>query len=238
MNTSTLTLLLTCFTPSLAWLGYFYIRDERDRGPLHLVLLMFAGGLIAGPVSLLLFEGLESVAFYKDLATIDLLPDYKILTYSLFGIGVVEELSKFLVFWTLVGRKHIPFNSPMDGVVYAAAAALGFATIENWYFMAAVDEPIWSRAITLPFNHVLFSSFWGVGLGLARTQGRSSRVVVQGIALAIVFHGLYDYILFSASVPNLMIGPLIVALWLWVSLAIRRLINLPALDQNSHLMVP
>ena len=41
---------------------------------------MFAGGLIAGPVSLLLFEGLEHIAFYKDLQTIDLLPDYKILT--------------------------------------------------------------------------------------------------------------------------------------------------------------
>ena len=227
MTSSTLVLLLTCFTPSLAWLGYFYIRDERNRGPLHLVFTVFAGGLMAGPISLLLFEGLEHVAFYKDLDAIDAQPDYIILSYSLFAIGLVEELSKFVVFWFLVGRKNVQFNSAMDGVVYAAAAALGFATIENWYFMSAVEEPVWSRAITLPFNHVLFSSFWGVGLGLVRSHGRPSTVVVKGLALAIVFHGLYDYILFTASVPNLMIGPLIIALWLWVSVAIRRLINMP-----------
>lgn len=214
-----------CFTPSLAWLGYFYIREEYEPGPLHLLLLVFGGGLLAGPLSLALFSLIERVEFYEDLTDIAFLPDYKKFLYAIMAIGLIEEVSKFLVFWFFVDRRHIEFTQPVDGIAYAAAAALGFATIENWYFMLAVEEPIWSRAITLPFNHVLFSSFWGAALGVAFYEGRrNTRLVAIGLALSIVFHGLYDYILFTDSVPGWCVAPLVLVLWLWLSFAIRDLL--------------
>ncbi len=216
---------LACFAPSLAFLGYFYIRDEYEREPLHLVLMVYGGGMLAGPLSLLLFSVIELVPFYADLTYIDLIPDFKKLIYAVFAIGLIEELSKFFVFWWFIDRKHVEFDEPIDGVVYAAAAALGFATIENWYFMIEFDEAVWSRAITLPFNHALFSTFWGVAAGLAYYEKRGPRLLIKGLCLAIVFHGLYDYILFSDEVPNLLVGPLVVVLWLWVSLSIRELLN-------------
>lgn len=219
------TVFVVCFTPSLAWLGYFYIKDEYEREPLHLVLMVFGGGLLAGPLSLLLFEAIEHVSFYSDLMDIDLVPDFKKLLYAIFAIGLIEELSKFMVFWLFMNRNHVQFDEPIDGVVYAAAAALGFATIENWYFMLAAEEPIWTRAITLPFNHALFASFWGAAAGLAAVERRGAKLIIKGLVLAIVFHGLYDYILFSDEVPNVLIGPLVVVMWLWVSLVIRNLLN-------------
>ncbi|MFT5431592.1 MAG: RsiW-degrading membrane proteinase PrsW (M82 family) [Myxococcota bacterium] len=219
-------ILLTCFAPSLAWLGYFYIRDESDRGPLHLVLLVFGGGLLAGPISLVLFELIEHVSFYSRLTDIDSVSDGYKFVYAFFAIGLIEEFSKFLVCWWFVERAHVHYRSPMDGVVYGAAVALGFATIENWYFMRETLEPVWSRAITLPFMHVLFASFWGVGLGLARTQRANSNVVIKGLVLAIIFHGLYDYILLSTVAPNWLVAPLVLGLWLWVSVAIRQLLEM------------
>ncbi len=216
---------VACFAPSLAFLGYFYIRDEYEREPLHLVLAVYGGGMLAGPLSLLLFDLIERTNFYADLTDIDLVPDFKKLIYAVFAIALIEELSKFLVFWWFVDRKHVDFDEPVDGVVYAAAAALGFATIENWYFMIEFDEAVWARAITLPFNHVLFSSFWGVAAGLAYYENRGPRLLIKGLALGIVFHGLYDYILFSEEVSNLYVGPLVVVLWLWVSVSIRQLLN-------------
>ena len=130
---------VACFAPSLAFLGYFYIRDEYEREPLHLVLAVYGGGMLAGPLSLLLFDVIERTNFYADLTDIDLVPDFKKLIYAVFAIALIEELSKFLVFWWFVDRKHVDFDEPVDGVVYAAAAALGFATIENWYFMIEFD---------------------------------------------------------------------------------------------------
>ncbi len=219
------TIFLACFAPSLAFLGYFYLRDEYDREPLHLVLTVFGGGMLAGPIALLLFELIERTAFYGDLSLIHLRSDFTQFVYAIFGIGLIEEVSKFCVFWFFITHRHIRMEEAVDGVMYAAAIALGFATIENWYFMQAVDEAIWSRAITLPFNHVLFASFWGVTAGLVATEQRGSRLNLKGLALAIVFHGLYDYILFSESVPNFFVGPLVLVLWLWVSLALRDLLN-------------
>ena len=216
---------VACFAPSLAWLGYFYLKDEYEREPLHHLLLVFGAGLLGGPIALVLFEGIESFPFYGDLSRIDVVSDLYKLVYSVFAIGVVEELSKFVIFWFFITYNHIDFDEPLDGVVYAAAAALGFATIENWYFMIAVETPIWSRAVTLPFNHALFASFWGAAMGVARCEGRSSMLIVKGLLLAIVFHGLYDYILFTDSVPNYYVAPLILVLWIWVSVTIRHLLN-------------
>ncbi|MFT7625665.1 MAG: RsiW-degrading membrane proteinase PrsW (M82 family) [Myxococcota bacterium] len=222
---STATIFVACFAPSLAFLGYFYLRDEYDREPLHLVLTVFAGGMLAGPISLVLFEFIERTAFYGDLQSVDVVSDMTKLIYAVFGIGLIEELSKFLVFWWFIHRRHVQLTEPVDAVIYAAAIALGFATIENWYFMMAVEEPVWSRAITLPFNHVLFSSFWGVTAGLVATEARGARLNLQGLTLAIVFHGLYDYVLFADSVSNFWVSPLVLILWLWVSLAIKDLLN-------------
>lgn len=225
--TSPITILVACFAPSLAWLGYFGLRKKIDPEPLHLMLLVFAGGILAGPLSLVLFKLIETVPFYSYMDIIDDIGETKKLAYCMGAIAPIEEISKFLVFWFFVQRKHIEFKHPVDGLIYAAAASLGFATIENWYFMVAVDETVWSRAITLPFNHVLFASFWGVALGINRCKGSSSRLVVVGLLLAIVFHGLYDYILFSDLVPNLSVTPLILVLWLWLTLATRDLLTLP-----------
>ena len=45
-------------------------------------------------------------------------------------IGPCEELAKFLAVRLFVYRNK-EFNEPLDGIIYAAAAALGFASLEN-----------------------------------------------------------------------------------------------------------
>ncbi len=225
---SQLTVIFFCaFGPSLAWLGYFWLRDEYSREPVHLVLLVFGGGLLAGPLALLLFEAVERVAFYDRLTELDSVPEAIKLAYCLGAIGPVEELAKFFVFWLFVRRKHLDLEEPIDGVVYAAAAALGFATMENWFHMLLVEEPVWSRAIVLPFNHVLFSSFWGVAVGLEVSGHRhGSRLVAVGIALAAAYHGLYDYFTVSSVLSHLLVAPLVLLLWIWLSISIRELLKL------------
>ncbi len=222
-------ILVACLAPSLAWLGYFYLRGEYARRPLENVLLAFGTGMLAGPLALLLFSGIERVAFYRHLGRIDLVPDRFKLLYAIFAVGLVEEVSKLLVCVWVLRRRGIHARAPVDGVLYSAATALGFATIENWYAMLAQGAPVWSRAITQPFNHVLFSALWGVALGASIGPQGPRGLVSLGLVLAISYHGLYDYIVLAESVSDVWLAPLVLLLWVWFGVAARRAIDADAL---------
>lgn len=223
--------LLICVAPSLFWLAWFYIRSQYGRSSAAPLLTMFLGGMVAGPASLFAFHLLGEIPFYRGLGNIyAAAPDVQ-FAWCMFAIGPIEELAKFLVVWALIfGRAE--FSSPVDGLAYAAAAALGFATVENWYYLLETDSVLWTRAVTLPFNHVLFSSFWGVGLSYGKfgRVGRRSQMVVIGLVLSIAYHGVYDYILVAENVPDLLALPLVFVLWLWVSSVHQRMRGTSVLD--------
>ena len=222
-----LSILVACFAPSIVMLGYYALKDKYEPEPLRLLFGVFATGMLAAPVALLGFEVLGQFSFYRWLSDIDQAYDAEKLAYCLFAIGPLEEMAKFMAVWITVYRYRV-IDEPVDGMVYAAAAALGFATYENWYAMVVLDDLQWGRAITLPFNHVLFSSFWGYALGVELCrQWRTSAgtwLVVTGLVLSFVYHGLYDYVLLNEHLSDLWILPLVLFLWVWVSSALRGLV--------------
>ena len=224
MTPTLLNIFLACIAPSLFWLGYWQYRGHLGRGRWRPVWAFFASGILAGPLALLLFDAVELSPFYEQLAAIDDIPEVEKFAYAIFAIGPIEEMAKFIVAWTCLRVLAHEVDVRAGGMVYAAAAALGFATIENWYYMLAVDEVLWHRALTLPFNHVLFSSFWGVGLSLHKLRGKYGIVwLLAGLILSFTYHGLYDFILLSNEIPNIAVIPLILVLWLWLVAAIPRL---------------
>ncbi|MCL3862309.1 PrsW family intramembrane metalloprotease [Actinotalea sp. K2] len=123
---------------------------------------------------------------------------------------VVEEsikaLGVLLIF--LVWRRH--FDGPVDGLVYAATVAAGFAFVENvLYFgtaLAEVSGPGQAigpgvatvfvlRAVLSPFAHLLFTACVGIGLGLAaRHRSRSLWLLTfpLGLLVAVLLHGLWN----------------------------------------------
>lgn len=226
-NTDVFSLLVTAFAPSLAFLGYFALKDRYEPEPLRLLLGTFAGGILAAVAALGVFELLRLTEFYSGLATAYREPEGHQLAYAFLAIGPVEEMAKFVAVWATVYRFRV-IDEPVDGFVYACAAALGFATFENWYAMLEFDALLLGRALTLPFNHALFSSFWGYALGAEGQHGMEaytgSRLVVAGLVLSIVYHGLYDFVLINDNVPDLLVLPLILLLWLWVQFAVKRLL--------------
>jgi RsiW-degrading membrane proteinase PrsW (M82 family) len=95
------------------------------------------------------------------------------------------------------------FDEPVDGLVYATAAALGFTFGEDWryYVVHGIDASrIFSTAA-----HPWFSCFWGAALGLARFAPwrRGVPLVAAGLALSVVTHALFDYCVLTAEAfPN------------------------------------
>jgi hypothetical protein len=89
----------------------------------------------------------------------------------------------------------------MDGLIFAAATALGFASIENVGYMAAFGAGV--VLVRGPFStvgHVLFAAPWGFALGREK-QGAAygEQVTWAALALGMVIHGLFNFFLFTGG---------------------------------------
>ncbi|AWB85973.1 PrsW family intramembrane metalloprotease [Mycetocola zhujimingii] len=123
---------------------------------------------------------------------------------------VVEETAKgigvLILFFAT--RKH--FTGPVDGLVYAAIVAAGFAFTENiQYFAVALVEgglgelgaTFFMRAILAPFAHVTFTALTGLAIGMAALRGGRMLIgwFILGLAGAIALHALWNGSLFVVS---------------------------------------
>ena len=185
--------LLRCFllasAPALFWLWLYYRRDRWEPEPKLLVLkLFFYGALVAAPVYFL--EGW--------------LPGPPGRAYDCFvRVALLEEFFKFLPLLWFASRRR-EFNEPMDGIIYAVAAALGFATVENTlYAFLLGDKVIVYRAFTSTLAHVGFSGLLGYHLGKARFVDHGQRwIVLRAFVAVVVLHGTYDLLLGYGAHPQ------------------------------------
>ena len=87
------------------------------------------------------------------------------------------------------------FEEPLDGLVHGVAASLGFATLENMFYMLEFGpEILIVRGPLSTLGHVVFGASWGYAMGLyiQHPSLRSRSVLVLGVAGAAVLHGLFN----------------------------------------------
>lgn len=177
--------------PSLVLLRYFYLRDvyREPRGVLIRTFLL--GVLIYLPVVLL---GLP-LLYWKPLWSDPFLDAFYL---AFVCVAVPEELLKFLVVTRYCAR-HPAFDEPMDGIVYGATAALGFATLENLLYVAGGG---WSvallRGLTAVPLHASLGAILGYYVGQAKFTARRRGLAWKGLLIAILIHGLYDFPMLAA----------------------------------------
>ncbi len=107
-----------------------------------------------------------------------------------------------LIFVFLFVRRY--FASPNDGILFAAVVGMGFGVAENiqYVYRAGVTSGIpiamavvVMRSILFGLAHSLWSTPFGIGLGLARTATSNTTVAfapVVGLALSVLMHGLHN----------------------------------------------
>jgi RsiW-degrading membrane proteinase PrsW (M82 family) len=188
--------------PGLLWLWAFYRTDRYQPEPKRLVL----GTFLLGAIATLPAVGAEVLVAraYPFLRHVEraMLAAHgpRALTPLLIGcflvIGPVEEIAKFLTVRLWVYRRR-EFDEPIDGIVYASAAALGFASLENALYVLDFHAHgvRWGLFVTRAFlavpGHVLFSSMWGYALGRARFRRYP---IFRMVALGAILHGSYDFL--------------------------------------------
>ncbi len=193
-------LLVLAIAPGIFVLWYFYHRDRYEPEPLTYVVKVFLYGALA-TVPAVLLE----------------LPFPEGFLSTVVAAPVVEESMKFLVVYLTVFRDR-EFDEPVDGIVYAVAAALGFATVENiFYVMVGGFETGLLRAFLSVPGHALFAVFWGYALGVAKFRPRSEWPVLLGGGLAggILMHAAFNGLLFFGNLAGLVVVGLFVVPFGW-----------------------
>lgn len=193
-------LALVCFAIPIAagllWLVFVRRFDPARPEPWWLVLATFAIGFasqrVAGGVEVWSWHASE----YLDHRALAM--DHRATAFPVsfalcfLVVGVVEEGAKLLA--TTFARRRREFDEPIDGIVYAAAAAIGFAAAENIEYFTdyrLADGITVSRSLLAMPGHVMMSAVWGYALG----QGllRRGRLRALGwFAVAAALHAAWD----------------------------------------------
>ncbi len=210
-------LTLPIILPVVFWSIYHYHKDRHLPEPPVNLLLCFGFGVLAAGLSKALYIGLGPVGLRFDASLLADTSTLGLLAYSLLAIGPIEELAKLVPFLIFV-RRFRAFDEPLDGIIYASFIALGYATVENLYyldFLTTLEAA--ARGFAGPIVHILFASIWGFSIGCAHIAGRSVWfAAARGFAIAAGLHGLYDFAVLQISMNALPIAAsIILAIWIW-----------------------
>jgi RsiW-degrading membrane proteinase PrsW (M82 family) len=216
MGIKLIALILIALAPCLFWLWVIYKRDKYAPEPLFLVVrIFFFGMLVAIPVA--------AIEAFLYPSTPQNNMSLSTAFYLAFVVaGVTEEAGKFLVVRTGIYRSP-HFEEPADGLVYAAAAALGFAALENIVYLLSFGwQVILLRGLFSNLAHVLFSSFWGYPLALNKLgMLKNKNWVAGGLLAAMVAHGIFDFLFFTNTVYTFLVIPFFVGMLVIYALMFR-----------------
>src|SRR5262245_28772979 len=174
---------LLSLTPCALWLWYFSSRSRYKRPAWGVLGVTFALGALATIPALalnLIGQSLLIKYFGRTQLSRGLV--------LFFVVGPIEELLKLLVVYFYAYRRK-EFDEPLDGVIFSATAALGFAAIENVVYLAQ-NEPmlVLLRGPLSNPGHALFSAVWGLSLSKAKAAPNLVRqrlpVVANGLLRA------------------------------------------------------
>jgi RsiW-degrading membrane proteinase PrsW (M82 family) len=219
--------------PGAIWMWLVYRTDIYEPEPPGKVLTTFLLGIAAivpafGAERLagLAYPFLESIE-RASLAGLEAHPSvWPILAGCFLVIGPCEELAKFAVVRLHMFRDP-EFDEPLDGIIYASAAALGFASLENVLYVIDFStfairwDALGVRAFLALPGHVIFSATWGYALG--RRKFDPSYPVWSRVALASALHGLYDFLLlYPPSRPLILLYMSIMVPVVWRQIRVLR----------------
>jgi len=208
---SNLFLLILALLPGFILLYFILYMDRNQKEPLGLVLLTMVLGALSVVPAVILELLLGAVDIYFE-------NQYADAFFTAFmKVAWVEELCKLGVVLIFIWRNR-HFNEENDGIVYVGASALGFAMLENVFYVFQFGMSAgFIRALTAMPLHCFTGVLMGYYTGKAKVapQKETRRyLLLKGFFLAVLLHGLYDALLFTRTPAALLIVPLLV--WLFI----------------------
>ena len=190
-------LLAAALIPALVLMIFIWKQDKIERESPKLIVQLVALGALT-VISAMILETVGELVLNIFLPQTSIL--YTFLFYFVFVAGS-EELGKYVVMKLRTWRS-VEFNYTFDGVVYAVAASMGFAALENvmYVFSGGMGVAI-MRALTSIPGHAVFGVFMGLHYGLARraaafgNEKAANRELRLAYLIPVLLHGFYDFCL-------------------------------------------
>ncbi len=209
----TFTIISLALIPVIVLIVFLFAVDRYDREPVKLLGKVFLYGMLAS---------IPVLAIQMFLLRFNVFAGILGIIFQAFIIaGLTEEFMKRLVVMK-IAFKHPAFNEKMDGIIYCAFAALGFAAVENIFYLTSYfqDTPSVAlyRAIFSVPGHMLFAITMGYYLALskyAESPVLSRKYYGRSLLYPVLLHGTFNTIL-SLNLPILLVFvPFIIFLWIY-----------------------
>jgi RsiW-degrading membrane proteinase PrsW (M82 family) len=189
------------FVPAFFSAGIIYWLDRFEKEPIKLLVGVFLWGALVAAGGAFIVNSLLELGVYYFTAS----QSAADLTTGSLIAPVIEETLKgaavLIVFWTA----HNEFDSILDGIVYAAITALGFAATENAYYiytygyakdgLSGLLGLAFIRNVLVGWQHPFYTAFIGIGLAkarLSRSWMAKFIYVVLGWTAAVGMHSLHN----------------------------------------------
>jgi len=195
--------ILASFLPMLLYTIIIYWMDRFEKEPKILIGIVFSWGAVIAAAVAFLINTIMGIGIFlmtgSETAT-------EVTTGSLIAPIIEETLKGFAVLCIfLMFRKE--FDSILDGIIYAAVAALGFAATENAYYIYNFGflEEGWTgfwgmffiRIIGVAWQHPFYTAFIGIGFAISRLNrntGIQIAAPLLGWLAAIFTHSVHNTI--------------------------------------------
>ncbi|MGI5850163.1 MAG: PrsW family intramembrane metalloprotease [Christensenellales bacterium] len=208
-----LTLILLAIFPGIVLAVFIVLQDRYDKEPKKLLLKIFLLGIVATIPTM----AVETIGHYFNIFT----GLVGLIFEAVVVIGFSEEFFKRLVV-VKYAYHHPAFNEKLDGIVYCSIAALGFATLENIFYVvsySSYNPDIWiTRGLVSVPAHMLLGITMGYYLSLSKfcpDQRNCAAYFKKSLYIPALLHGAFDFILMR-SIPafSLLLVPFIIFLWI------------------------
>ena len=174
------------FVPMFLLAAFVNWLDRYEKEPKLLLGAAFMWGVVIAGGGAYVLNTFVGVSVYS------LTGSASVADFSTTSIAapIIEETLKGLAVLVVFLLFRREFDSILDGIVYGAITAMGFAAIENVLyiyrngFLESGWEGFWTlvfiRVILVSWMHPFFTSFTGIGLAVARTN---RNILVKLIAI-------------------------------------------------------
>ncbi len=186
-----------------------YKLDLIEKENSKTLAVIFTGGcisyLVVKLMTMILTKFLPFILTYN-------YDEFSVMLIAFGAIAFIEEFSKYLVL-NIFTWKNKKFNEVYDGVLFGVLISLGFAVVENRFYLLDADLSLLiTRCIFSVPAHACFGIIMGYYYGYAKyyksidfNTGRYLYNKYCGFFIAMVLHGIYDYILSSTIENNVII---------------------------------
>ena len=195
--------------PVILLMIFIYRQDKYQKEPIKSLAKAFIGGMIAIPLDIIIVTGIQHLAGDSAITK-------SVFFNAFLEAGMPEEFCKFVIFMLFIWRDK-NFDEYFDGIVYATFIGLGFACVENieYVFSYGFQTGVVRALLSVP-GHFLFGVVMGYFLSMAKFHPeKRGTYLISGLLLAMLAHGLFDWLLMVSSALGPGLGSLIYFVFLW-----------------------